>query len=252
MWELDHKEDWAPKNWCFQIVVLKTLESSLDCKEIKPVNPKGNKSWIFTRRTDTEAEALILWPLDAKSRLIGKDPDVGKDWRQKKRGQRMRQLDSITNWLDMNLSKLQEIVEDRGTWCAAAHQVTESQTWLSGLTVIPHLWGSSSLGRGLPWSSKSVSHSVMSNSLWPHGPQHCKLSRPSLSPGVCSDSCPLSWWCHPTISSSAALFSFCPAPSVSQHQGLFQWVRSLHQVGEVLELQLQHHSFQWISRVDFL
>ena len=81
MWEWDYKESWAPKNWCFQTVVLeKTLESPLDCKEIKPVNLKGNQSWIFTGRID---EALILWPPDSKSWLIGKDPDAGKDWRQK-------------------------------------------------------------------------------------------------------------------------------------------------------------------------
>ena len=82
MWELDHKEGWALKNWFFQTVVLeKTLESPLDCKEIKPVNPKGNQPWIFTGRTD----APILWPPDAKSQLIGKDPDAGKDWRQKEK-----------------------------------------------------------------------------------------------------------------------------------------------------------------------
>ena len=81
MWELDHKQGWALKNWCFQTVVLeKTLESPLDCKEIKPVNHKGNQSWIFTGRTDAEAEAWILWPRDVKSRLTGKDPDAGKDW----------------------------------------------------------------------------------------------------------------------------------------------------------------------------
>ena len=85
MWELDHKEDGLPKNWCFWTVVLeKTLESPLDCKEIKPVNPKGNQPWIFIGRTDGEAEALILWPPDAKSRLIWKDPDAVKDWRQEK------------------------------------------------------------------------------------------------------------------------------------------------------------------------
>ena len=85
MWELDYKESWALKNWCFWTVVLeKTLESPLDWKEIKPVHPKGNQSWIFIGRTDAEAEALILWPPDAKSRLIGKDPDAGKDWRQEK------------------------------------------------------------------------------------------------------------------------------------------------------------------------
>ena len=87
MWELDHKEGWAPYNWCFQIVVLeKILESLLDSKEIKLVNPKGNQPWILTGRTDAKAEAAILWPPDAKSWLIGKDPDAGKDWRQKEKG----------------------------------------------------------------------------------------------------------------------------------------------------------------------
>ena len=88
MWEWDHKEGWVPKNWCFWIMVLeKTLESPLDCKEITPVNPKGNQPWIFIGRTDAEAEALILWPSDAKSWLIGKDPGAGKDWRQKEKGE---------------------------------------------------------------------------------------------------------------------------------------------------------------------
>ena len=84
MWELDHKEGWVWKNWCFWIVILdKTPESPLDCKEIKPVNPKGNQSWIFTGRTDNEAEAPLLWLPNVKSRLIRKDPDAGKDWRYK-------------------------------------------------------------------------------------------------------------------------------------------------------------------------
>ena len=83
MWELDHKEGWTMKNWCFWTVVMeKTLESPLDCKEIKSVNPKGNQTWIFIGRTDAEAEVPILWPHDAKNRLIGKDPDAGKEWRQ--------------------------------------------------------------------------------------------------------------------------------------------------------------------------
>ena len=87
MLELDHKENWALKNWCFWTVVLeKTLESPLDCKGIQPVHPKGNQSWIFIRRADAEAEALILWPPDAKSWLSGKDPDAGKDWRQEEKG----------------------------------------------------------------------------------------------------------------------------------------------------------------------
>ena len=81
MWELDYKETWAPKSWCFWSVVLeKTLESPLDCKEIQQFHPKGNQSWIFIGRTDAEAETPVLWPPDAKSQLIGKDPDAGKDW----------------------------------------------------------------------------------------------------------------------------------------------------------------------------
>ena len=84
---MDHKEDWAPKNWCFQTVVLeKTLESLLDCEEIKPVHPEGNQPWIFIEMTDAKAEAPIIWPPDSKSQLTGKDPDAGKDWRQKKKG----------------------------------------------------------------------------------------------------------------------------------------------------------------------
>ena len=87
MWEFDHREGWVLKNWCFLIVVLeKTLDSPLDSKEIKPVNPKGNQPWIFTGRTGAEAEAPILWPTDAKNWLTGKDPDTGKDWRQKEKG----------------------------------------------------------------------------------------------------------------------------------------------------------------------
>ena len=87
MWELDHKESWAPKNWCFGTVVLeKTPECPLDCKEIQPVSPKGNQSWIFIERTDAEAEAPILWPPDVKSQLIWKDPDAGKDWGQEEKG----------------------------------------------------------------------------------------------------------------------------------------------------------------------
>ena len=87
MRELDYKESWEPKNWCFWTVVLeKTLESPLDCKDIKPVHPKGNQSWIFIGRTDAETETPILWPPDAKKWLTGKDPDAGKDWRQEEKG----------------------------------------------------------------------------------------------------------------------------------------------------------------------
>ena len=100
MWELDYKESWAPKNWHFWIMVLeKTLESPLDCKKIKPVNPKGDQSWTFIGRTDAEAEASILWPPDGKNWLIRKDPDTGKDWRQEEKGMSKDETLGWHHWL---------------------------------------------------------------------------------------------------------------------------------------------------------
>ena len=100
MWELDHEESWVLKNWCFWTVLLeKTLERPLDCKEIQPVNPKGNQPWIFIGRTDVEAEASILWPPDKKNWLLGKDADAGEDWRQEMKGMIEDEMVGYHHWL---------------------------------------------------------------------------------------------------------------------------------------------------------
>ena len=162
----------------------------------------------------------------------------------------MRWVDSITYSMDINLRKLQEIVKDRESRHVAVHGVTKSQTWLSD-------WTTTTLSLLLSkytdtWyiPSVQVSHSVMSNSFWHHGLQHARLHCPSPTPRAYSNSCPSSRWCHPTISSSVVPFS--PTFNLSQHQGLFKWVSSSHEVAKVLELQLQHQSFQWTPRTDFL
>ena len=115
----------------FELWSWRSLESPLDCK-MKPVNTKGNQPWIFIGRTDAKAEAPIVWPPDAKCRLTGKDPDTGRDWREKeKRAVEDEMIDSVTNSTDMNLSKFWELMRDRGAWHATAHGVSKSQTTMT-------------------------------------------------------------------------------------------------------------------------
>ena len=219
MWELDHKESWAPKNSFLTIVLEKTLESPLDCKEIKAVNLKGNQFWITTRRTDAEAEAPILWPPDVKSWLIGKDPDSGKHWRSIKNdrgwdgwwhhqlnGHEVEQILGVGNaqwslvccspwgrrvrhdWVTESRTNLRDLVEfARRCSFLEAEQGNVTRGFLSQLSLTQVCF------------LLFFSCSVMSDSLQHHGWQHARLPCPSPSPRICLNSFPLSQWCCPHL-----------------------------------------------------
>ena len=150
MWELDYKESWALKNWCFFTVVLeKTLESPLNCKDIKPVNPKGNQSWIFIGRTDTEAETSILQPPDTKNWLIGKNPDAGKDRRWEEKG--VTEAEMVGWHYQLDGHEFEQTLGDSGgqrslAYCSPWGQIAKSQTWLSDWATPPTMLRSGSPG----------------------------------------------------------------------------------------------------------
>ena len=208
MWELDHKESWAPNNWCIWTVVLeKTLESPLDCKEIKPVNPKGSQSWIFIGRTD--AEASIFWPPDVKNWLTGKDPDAGKDQRQEEKG--ITEYEMVRKHHQLSGHEFEQALGDDdgqrslaccSPWGHKEMDKTDRLHW-SELIVDQH-W--SEVSRPVVDGPRLRCPFVVVESLSQvqlfatSGLQHARLPCPSPFPGVCSKSCPLSWWCHPTVS----------------------------------------------------
>ena len=136
MWDLDHKESWALKNWCFWTVVWETtVESPLDCKQIKLVSPKGNQSWIFIGRTDTEAETPILWSPDVKNWLIGKDPEAGKDWQQEEKGTTEDELVGWHHWLNgQEFEQAPGVVDGQGSLTCWVHEDAKSWTQLSNWT----------------------------------------------------------------------------------------------------------------------
>ena len=224
MWDLDYKESWAPKNWCFWTVVLeKTLESPLDCKEIKPVNAKGNQSWIFIGRTDAEAEAPILWLPDVKNWLIVKHPDAGKDWRKEEKGMTEDEMPSPTWW----------------TWVWAS-----SRSW----------WWTRKPGALQSMVSQRAGHNWATEVKWLATPWTVACQSP-LSSTIFQSL--LKLISIELMMPLNHLILYCPLhllPSIFPRinifsNGLIGKAGFLHQAAKGLELPLQDQSFQWIFRV---
>ena len=233
MWELDFKESWMFNNWCFWILVLEnTLEIPLDCKEIQPVHPKVNHSWIFIGRMMFKLKfqycVHLMWTDSFEKTLM-----LGMIERRRRRAQqKMRWLDDITDSMHMSLGELRVLVMSREAWRAAIHGVTKSWTRLGDFCLFCY--------ETLYLSQ--FSPSVVSDSLQPHGLLHARPPYPSWTSRVYSNSCPLSWWCYPTISSSVVPFSTCLHSFPTS--GSFWMFSSSYQVAKVLEFQLHHQSFQ--------
>ena len=187
MWELDYKECWAPKNWCFWIVVLeKTLESPLDCKEIQPVHAKGDQSWVFIGRTYVEAETPILWPPDVKTWLIGKDPDAGKDWGQEEKGMTE---DKMVGWhhrlnghgfeWTLDVGEGQGGLASCGSWGHKESDMTEQLNWTESdlmnhkMTLLSTFWICSAELPAQPWKLLGTPRCQWFSSF--HSPSHVQL-----------------------------------------------------------------------------
>ena len=269
------EETWAPKNRCFWTVLLeKTLLSPLDCKEIQPVRSKGDQPWVFFGRNDAKAETPVLWPPHANSWLIGKDSDAGRDWGQEEKGTTEDEMAGWHHWLDV--CEFEWTLGDGdgqgGLACCDSWGRSDTRVrhdWATELnwTELKHsqylffqpiaasvliscfwYWWFFFLSR-LARYSVQLSCSIMSNSLRSHGLQHPGLPVHHQLPKFTQTH--VHWVCDAT-QPSHPLSSPSPTFNLSRHQGLFKWVSSSHQVAKVLEIQLQHQSFQWIFRTDFL